>query len=83
MLNSDAGFSLSNGAVKLSFNTSNHITSWTHLDSSETHIVEQTYTQYKERRGFFIDLGVCDGTNVYTYVPDEGRTPLTPEVSTL
>ncbi len=72
-----SGFSLSNGPLKMVFDSSNHLSSWS--ASGPTHSINHSYVQYVERKGS-LEINVCDGSNVYTFVPDEGRKILTPEV---
>ena len=72
-----SGFSISNGAVKLTFNSTNHLSSWTELH--ETHTIHHDHMQYLEEVGTFI-VNDCDGSNVYVFLPDKGRNILTPKV---
>ena len=71
---------LSNKALKLSFNESGHLTSWTDLRSGTTHALQHQYLQAAEKASLEDEVNVCEGTNVYTFVPDDGITGLTPEV---
>lgn len=73
-----AGFALSNGVLELNFNGSNKLVGWG--KGNETHSVQHSYVQYVEKAGTLFRLNPCDGTNVYTFVPDVGRNTLTPEV---
>ena len=70
---------LSNKDLKLVFNGSGHLASWTELRSGATHSVQHNYLQRAEKESVN-EWNVCDGTNVYTFVPDEGVTQLTPKV---
>ena len=72
---------ISNGAIQLMFNTTGHLVKWTSLNSGVVHTLEQQYVQEFEKAGLD-ELNVCDGTNVYTFVPDDGSTVLTPKVHT-
>ena len=74
------GVSLTNGVIKVSFDGSGHIQGWTTADGG-THPFSHTYTQYFEKAGVLDLFTVCGGTNVYTFVPDEGSQILTPKVS--
>ncbi len=74
-----SGFSLSNGVQKLTFDANNHLYSWSSVAGS-AHRVNHSYVQYRERKGI-LEVTVCDGSNVYTFVPDQGRYVLTPEVN--
>ena len=73
-----AGFALSNGVLELNFNGRNKLVGWG--KGNETHSVQHSYVQYVEKAGTLFHLNPCDGTNVYTFVPDVGRNTLTPEV---
>ncbi|KAL5497387.1 hypothetical protein EMCRGX_G013852 [Ephydatia muelleri] len=74
-----AQFSISNGAIELNFNATNHLVGWSSPTSNGSHSVEQEYIQYVERKAF-LDFNVCDGTNVYTFVPQlEDTLVLTPK----
>eukprot|EP00731_Ephydatia_muelleri_P009267 Em0004g1605a len=71
-------FSISNGAIELNFNATNHLVGWSSPASNGSHSVEQEYIQYVERKAD-LDFNVCDSTNVYTYVPQlEDTLVLTP-----
>ena len=72
-----SGFSISNGAVKLTFNSTNHLSSWTEL--RETHTIHHDHMQYLEE--LRTRIGDCDGTNIYVFRPNNGRNILTPKVS--
>ena len=71
---------LNNGNLKLSFNESGHLVSWTDLSSGVTYSLQHDYLQEIEKENLN-EVNVCDGTNVYTFVPDDGNKLLTPEVS--
>lgn len=70
---------LSNKDLKLLFNESGHLSSWTDLQSGVKHSVQHDYLQRAEKESVN-EWNVCDGTNVYTFVPDKGVTQLTPMV---
>ena len=70
---------ISNGVIQLTFNSTGHLSNWTHLPTGKVHRLEQQYMQMHERAGLD-EENVCDGTNVYTYVPDDGSSGLTPKV---
>ena len=70
---------LSNGYLKLLFNESGHLASWSDLRTGVTYALQQEYLQEVEK-GTLNVLNVCDGTNVYTFVPDYGSSVLTPKV---
>ena len=44
------------------------------------HTLSATPTQYFEKAGLLDLFTVCGGTNVCTFVPDEGSQTLTPKV---
>ena len=71
---------ITNKALRLQFNESGHLSSWTDLSSSVTHPLQHSYLQEAERENLN-EENVCDGTNVYTFVPDDGSTVLTPKVN--
>ena len=74
-----AGFSVTNGAIQLDFNTTNHLNGWSSPASNGSRPVVQEYLQYVERKAL-LDFNVCDGTNVYTFVPQlEHTMVLTPK----
>lgn len=64
------------------FNTTGHLVKWTSLSTRDVHTLEQQYVQEVEKEGLD-EFNVCDGTNVYTFVPDDGSTVLTPKVHTI
>ena len=70
---------LSNGHLKLLFNESGHLTSWTDLVTSASYSLQHEYLQEVEKAGL-IEVDVCTGTSVYTFVPDDGSHVLTPKV---
>lgn len=70
---------LSNKELRLLFNESGHLTSWTNLRTGVTHSMQHDYLQRVEK-GSVNEWNVCDGTNVYTFVPDDGVNQLTPKV---
>ena len=70
---------LSNGHLKLLFNESGHLTSWTDLVTSVSYSLQHEYLQEVEKAGL-IEVDVCTGTSVYTFVPDDGSHVLTPKV---
>ena len=72
--------SLTNGVIKVSFDGNGHVQGWTTADGG-THPFSHAYTQYFEKAGLEDLFTVCGGTNVYTFVPDEGSQTLTPKVS--
>ena len=72
--------SLTNGVIKVSFDGNGHVQGWTTADGG-THPFSHAYTQYFEKAGLEDLFTVCGGTNVYTFVPDEGSQVLTPKVS--
>ena len=74
--------SLTNGVIKVSFDANGHVQGWTTADGG-THPFSHAYTQYFEKVGLLDLITVCGGTNVYTFVPDEGSQILTPQVSSL
>lgn len=67
-----AGFTLDNDALQLHFNASNHLTAWSVRASNTTHSIDYNYVQYFEKKGLN-PLSVCDGTNVYTFVPSSSK----------
>jgi lysosomal alpha-mannosidase len=69
---------LSNGHLKLLFNESGHLTSWTDLVTSASYSLQHEYLQEVEKAGL-IEVDVCTGTSVYTFVPDDGSHVLTPK----
>ena len=70
---------LSNGAIKLTFNESGHLSSWTNLHSGDVYPLGQDYVQEVEKVSLD-EANVCDSSNVYTFVPDDGSSVLTPKV---
>lgn len=81
------GFNLSNGALSLSFDSNNHLSSWSTLSNSqsrsnqETHPLYQTYLSYNEL--ITSTSSATDGANVYTFDPmttSQEPTTLTPKV---
>ena len=81
-----SGFALNNGVIELKFDDSNKLVGWAVGNSSDNpHSIQHSYLQYVEKKGDILERGinVCDGTNVYTFVPDNGRNTLTPKVGPL
>ena len=75
-----SGFMLNNGVIELKFDDSNKLVGWARGNSSnKPHSIQHSYLQYVERKGKD-QINVCDGTNVYTFVPDNGTNTLTPKV---
>ena len=72
---------LSNGALKLSFDEAGQLTGWTNQHSGAEYTVQQEFLQEAEKENLN-EFNVCDGTNVYTFVPDDGSKVLTPKVNT-
>ena len=70
---------ISNKALRLQFNSSGHLVSWSDLTTGTTHQLNHQFIQEAERENLD-EWNVCDGTNVYTFVPDNGATVLTPKV---
>ena len=70
---------LSNGHLKLLFNETGHLSSWSDLTTSVTYSLQHEYLQEVEKVGL-MELNVCTGTNVYTFVPGDGSHVLTPKV---
>jgi len=68
--------------IELKFDDSNKLVGWAVGNSSNPHSIQHSYLQYVEKKGDILERGinVCDGTNVYTFVPDNGRNTLTPKV---
>ena len=72
---------ISNRDLRLEFNDTGHLSTWTDLRTGVSHHLSHLYLQEAEKEGLD-EENVCDGTNVYTFVPDSGRTVLTPKVYT-
>ena len=69
--------------MELKFDDSNKLVGWAGgNDSSNPHSIKHSYLQYVEKKSDDV-LNVCSGTNVYTFVPDDGRNTLTPKVGVL
>ena len=73
---------IGNGVIQLAFNSTGHLSNWTHVPTGKVHRLEQQYVQRHEKAGLD-EENVCDGTNVYTYVPDDGSSVLSPKVYTI
>ena len=75
-----SGFTLSNGVMELKFDDSNKLVGW--AGGNDSHSIQHSYMQYVEKKGDVLErsINVCDGTNVYTFVPDDGRNTLSPKV---
>lgn len=67
------GFVLDNGVIQLSFGSNNQLASWKNTKTGDSMDISIGFEQYLEKKApSFIPHSVCDGTNVYTFVPDEG-----------
>ena len=73
---------ISNKALRLVFNESGHLATWTDLQTGAVHSLDHQYLQTAEKRGLD-EENVCDGSTVYTFVPDRGTTVLTPKVKSV
>jgi len=63
---------LNNGVIELKFDDNNKLVGWAGGNSTNIpHSIQHSYLQYVERKGKD-QINVCDGTNVYTFVPDNG-----------
>ena len=75
------GVEISNRDLRLEFNDTGHLSTWTDLRTGASHHLNHLYLQEAEKEGLN-EENVCDGTNVYTFVPDSGSIVLTPKVYT-
>ena len=73
------GVEISNRDLRLEFNGTGHLVSWSDLRAGVSHSLSHLYLQEAEKEDLN-EENVCDGTNVYTFVPDRGTTVLTPKV---
>ena len=64
-------FNITNEYIKLYFNSNNHLISLTDVKRSSSLQLSIELTEVLESVGKPFD-SVCDGTNVYTFVPMEG-----------
>ena len=68
-----------NGAIQLEFNANNQLENWKNLQKNQSTKFSLNYTQYFETNTTKdLPHSVCDGSNVYTFVPDNGSKNLLP-----
>ena len=74
------GGSVSNGYLQLLFNSNNHIASLKNVKSGQSLNLSFGFTQVLEKESTLLKVpdSVCDGSNVYTFVPDKGSRSLSP-----
>lgn len=71
---------ISNGYLELQFNDKNQVGSLTNISSGSSIGLSLVFTEVYEKIASLLDepASVCDGSNVYTYVPDKGSSLLSP-----
>ena len=68
---------INNGVIQLDFDSYNHLALWRNLKTNTSFNMSLDFTQYLEIEGSkTLPLSVCDGSNVYTFVPDKGSKNL-------
>ena len=68
---------INNGVIQLDFDSYNHLALWRNLLTNKSFKLSLDFTQYLEIEGSkILPLSVCDGSNVYTFVPDNGSKDL-------
>ncbi|XP_019863647.1 PREDICTED: epididymis-specific alpha-mannosidase-like isoform X2 [Amphimedon queenslandica] len=71
--NADRAMTLNNGVISLSFDAYNRLSEWSNSISKDDMEISVNFVEYFEKKApSFVPHSVCDGTNVYTFVPDEG-----------
>lgn len=69
----DRAMTLNNGVISLSFDAYNRLNAWSNSINKNDMKVSVNFVEYFEKKApNFVPHSVCDGTNVYTFVPDEG-----------
>ena len=76
----DINGTFSNGYLQLVFNKTNHVIALKNDKTGESMDLFLKFTEVYEKKSTIFEVpdSVCDGSNVYTYVPDKGSTPLLP-----
>jgi hypothetical protein len=70
---------MDNGVIQLSFDEYNHLIGWKNFLTNESFTTSLNFTQYFEKEASDdFPHSVCDGSNVYTFVPDKGSKTLIP-----
>ena len=71
--NADRAMTLNNGIISLSFDAYNQLNAWSNSINEDNMKISVNFVEYFEKKApSFVPHSVCDGTNVYTFVPDEG-----------
>lgn len=76
------GGDFSNGYLELTLNDNNHISALKNVKTGESIDLSLEFTEVLEKNSSLHKKheSVCDGTNVYTFVPDEGSKSLSPDI---
>ena len=67
---------LNNGFIELGFDDYNQLASWKSLQRNELTKMSLDFTQYLEKESTLLPHSVCDGSNVYTFIPDDSSKSL-------
>ncbi len=76
----DINGTFSNEYLQLVFNKTNHVIALKNDKTGNSMDLFLKFTEVYEKKSTIFEVpdSVCDGSNVYTYVPDKGSTPLLP-----